>query len=486
MPACKPVSPAAIKLFHEGSIALAQVEAAGIRIDVPYLDATIEATGRQIKDLEARLRDTKEYGIWRREYGGDANLGAREQCSHVLFDIMGFTCHTRKKRDRDDAYDEDDEGRAPADETNLEYVGTPFALDYIQYQKLVKLKSTSLEGVRREVEGEYLHPFFNLHNVKTYRGSSDTPNFQNLPIRDKMMGELIRRAFIPRPGHRLVEFDYKAIEVRVAACYHKDPRMLDYIKDKTKDMHRDMAIQCYRLPPWGSKHWTKENEGILEDDRQQAKSLFVFAEFYGDYYVKVCKNLWEAIDRYHLKDHMGRSLHVWLKEQGIDGLGKLDPRQKPQPGTFERHIKDVEDDFWGNRFQVYDQWRKAWYKAYRKAGGFHTLTGFTVEGVHSRNEVINSPVQGSAFHCLLWSLTQIVREQMRRRMRSRVVGQIHDSIVADVHEDEFDEFVAMARHIMIEELLKAMPWIITPIEVDVAACEPGGSWFSKKKVRLAA
>ena len=108
------------------------------------------------------------------------------------------------------------------------------------------------------------------------------------------------------------------------------------------------------------------------------------------------------------------------------------------------------------------------------------LTGFRVDGVHKRNDVINYPVQGAAFHVLLWSLIRLVKWLKKHKMRSVVVGQIHDSIVADVHHDELDEYLAAAKRIMTEDVRKAWPWIIIPLETEAEVGEL--NWWEKEKV----
>ena len=46
------------------------------------------------------------------------------------------------------------------------------------------------------------------------------------------------------------------------------------------------------------------------------------------------------------------------------------PEESPKAGTFEKHIQEVEYDFWNNRFKVYGKWRKNWYYEYKKRGYF--------------------------------------------------------------------------------------------------------------------
>lgn len=459
----RPQTDAGYWLLHQGSLAFAELERNGIRIDTAYLAKATAETDAEIKAQEASLRETDEWKAWRRHYADKANFYSRAQLGHVLFNLLGH-----------DAASYTPSGKPQADEGALERIGGPFCAKLLRLYKNDKLRGTYFAGLAREVEGEYLHPFFNLHTVETHRSSSDSPNFQNLPIRDKEMGAKLRRCFVPRPGRRLVEIDFKAIEVRVAACYHKDPVMLQYIRDD-HDMHFDMAMELFKLP----------KEEVTKDARQFAKNGFVFPAFYGDYYCSMARDVWASIGQYHLKTKSGQDLYDWLTlRHGIGSLGACDPDLKAVPGTFEHHVQQVEDGFWNKRFMVYNRWRREWYKTYRAHGYFDTLTGFRIQGVFPRNFVINCPVQGSAFHCLLWSIIELQKELRKRKMRTLLVGQIHDSALGDVPDDELDDFTGLAKEVMTERLPKAWPWLITPLAVEADVTPVGGSWHDKEAIAL--
>ena len=462
-------TPDAYRLMHDGCIALSRVEAAGIRIDVEYLRRAIGQTRQRIAEIEETLKADEIYDLWRREYGQRTNLGSRTQLAHVLYNRLGYKVGAATAS-----------GRAQADQRALESINLDFVKLYLECEKLKKAEGTYLTHIEREVEGEFLHPVFNLHTTLTYRSSSDSPNFQNIPVRDPVQGALIRRAFVPRPGRVLVEIDYAAIEVRVAACYHKDTTMLRYIAEGY-DMHRDMAAECYMLDV--ARYTGERAAKALKAARQQAKALFVFAQFYGDYYVSCAKSLWEAIERHKLRGFDGRPLYTHLREQGIAKLGACDPSKPPAPGTFEHHIKQVEDRFWNVRFPQYAKWKRDWYGAYCRRGWFDTLTGFHIAGVMSRNDVINYPVQGSAFHCLLWSLIKLQQWLRKSKMKTIIVGQIHDSILADVVPWELDDFLAKARDTMTLDLRAAWPWIITPLEIEAEGSDV--NWHEKKNLKIA-
>jgi len=85
----KPATPEAYDLFHQGSLALARAEHAGIRIDTKRLDKTIEKTKQQIKDSKEKLKGAEEFKAWRRRFGQNTNWTSRDQLAKVLVNDMG-------------------------------------------------------------------------------------------------------------------------------------------------------------------------------------------------------------------------------------------------------------------------------------------------------------------------------------------------------------------------------------------------------------
>ena len=82
------------QLMHEGVIALAQVEANGMRVDVPRLERTIEKVGRRIKMQEELLREDDVFKTWRRRFGQKTNLGSGPQLGKILFEELGYESKT--------------------------------------------------------------------------------------------------------------------------------------------------------------------------------------------------------------------------------------------------------------------------------------------------------------------------------------------------------------------------------------------------------
>ena len=453
----------AYDLLHQGAIVLAEVESNGMCIDVEYIERTIKRTTRRVNRMVETLQTSEVGKLWKETFGSQMNFGSNEQLGTILFGKMGFTCPKKTKG-----------GKFSTDEESISTVDHPFVSEYLEVKKVKKAVNENLRGILREVVEEKIHCFFNLHTVQTYRSSSEAFNFQNIPIRDPYISQLIRQAFIARPGRQLIEIDFSGAEVRVGACYHKDPVMIEYILDPAKDMHRDMAMECFQLP----------QSEITKPIRHCGKNQFVFPEFYGDWYKDCAKIMWKSVDKIPLVTTSGKSVREHLNSLGMGQLGDLESKEGPAPGTFADRIRQVEAKFWGERFRVYDQWKKNWFEEYRHKGWFETLTGFVCQGYMERNQVVNYPVQGSAFHCLLWSLIRIQNEIHRRGMKTMICGQIHDSMVCDVVPEERDEFIEMCHQTIRTRLPRRWEWLIVPMEAEVEASPVGGTWADKKKWSL--
>ena len=453
----------AYEFLQAGVQTLSKVEANGIRIDVPYLKRVIKKTTRRIDLLKENLESDPVMKTWRKMYANKTNIFSPHQLALVLFDKMGFESPEKTAK-----------GKAKTDEATLEQLDIPFVKRYLKLSKLQRAVNTYLRGILRDTVDGFLHPVFSLHLVETYRSSSESPNFQNIPVRIPWMKELVRPAFIPRPGHIFTEADYKGLEVRISCCYHKDPKLIEYVCNPKLDMHREMAAQCFAC----------DEDQITPALRYGGKNGFVFPQFYGAYYLSCAQAIWQDYVERGAKLNDGTSLRKHLKSKDIFRLGHCDPDRRPRPNTFEKHIQQVEDHFWNERFPVYKQWKEDWWATYQRRGGFRMLSDFVVNGVHRRNEVINYPVQDSAFHCLLWSLIKLQEWIERTGSKVKLIGQIHDSIVADVPEEEFEKFTRVMRRIMTVEIRKAWPWIIIPLDIEVEIAHEGESWADKKEYEI--
>lgn len=461
-------TPEAYRLFHEGGLALADVEANGIRIDLDHLHKSAKRLTKRRKKLAEEMMAGPEYKAWKKRYKEKANLYSLSQLGHVLFDELKFPYP-------EGAQFRTKSGKYRTDEEMLDSVDSDFAKKHAQLRRMQKMTSTYLKGILNETVDGYLHPCFWLNTVRTYRSSSSTINFQNIPIRDPEFGRMIRQCFIAREGRVLVEIDFGALEFRIAACFWADPKMIEYAADPDKDIHRDTAMRLFKL---------KKHEVGKRTTRDWAKNRFVFPVLYGSYYRKCAPHIWEAVcDESNKVEGSEVSIKQHLRSKGIKELGRCDSDYPPQPGTFEHHVKSVEDDF-NQRFPGFGQGKKDWQRKYEETGSYQLMTGFVIKwgrgGLPSKNNLLNDPIQGPGFHCLLWTLIRLNKLIKKRRLESLIVGQIHDCVLLDCPVNELQEILDLAHRIISTDLAKAWDWIKVPLIAEVDVTTVGASWADKK------
>lgn len=446
------------QLMLDGSLTLSRVEENGICVDRNALDRSIAKCDRVIRRSEEKIRALPEFQTWRQRFGQKTNIGSRDQLAKVLFNDLGYTTDERTESGE----------REKTDESVLSSLGCEMADLFLEARKYEKCRNTFLLGTKNETiwsEGGrgIVRPVFNLHFVLSHRSSCDTPNLQNQPIRDPVLAKLIRTIYRAREGRRLVEIDYGGIEVKTAAFYNHDPVLIEYINDPTKDMHRDMAAQCYNIEP----------DAVSKMARYCGKNRFVFPQFYGDWYESCARALWDSIDEFEL-------LYGEIPMKGH----LEDSKNIHNLADFTEHIKEVEEDFWGRRFRVYQEWKDDWWESYQQTGLFQTLTGFILEGIFDRKQVINLPIQGTAFHLLLWSLIRLQRWIDRHKMKTLIVCQVHDSMLLDIPEDEFDDVIEEAVKIMTIDASNHFQFVNVPLEVEAEASPVDGTWYEKETIAL--
>lgn len=449
--------------MHNGILALARAERQGIRLDVKYAKKQEKKLAKEIKILTQELYDSKFYHHWEHVSKGKVNIDSDIQLATFLYGVKRLKPIKKTPS-----------GKGSTDEEALEALGIKELDLLLDIRKLKKLKDTYLGQFLREVHEGYIHTSFNLHFVPTYRSSSDSPNMQNIPVRTERGKRIIRKCLYPRPGHQLLEIDYSGLEVCIAACYHKDPTMMEYIKKDPSAMHTDMAKQIFFIDKY-----IKDNSSHKQL-RSGAKNGFVFPQFYGDYYGNNAvslskwgelpiKGTWKNKDGLILPEDISLAEH--LKRNKISSLK-----------GFKNHLREIEQSFWTERFPVYNEWREKWWRQYQKKGYLDLYTGFRCSGVMNRKEAINYPIQGAAFHCLLWSFIEADRQMAD--WKSKLIGQVHDSILFDVHPSELKAVLKLIKRITCVDLLKEWKWVITPLEIEAEVAPIDKSWYYKKEISI--
>lgn len=429
--------------FMEGVIELAKVSLKGFHFNQNRYTDLYKTLSLDINNKLFDIQNSKEASQYFQEKGKKLNIKSSSQLRELLFDINDYTTDKRTAKNE-----------MSVDKDVLAEVNIPFTKSILEYRKLLKIRDTYLNQFAKESnfynDSYYIFTFFNLNIVKTYRSSSSNPNMQNVPKREEFAKKMCRSLIIPRPGNFLAEIDFSGIEVGVGCCYHKDPTMINYVTDPETDMHRDMASEIFLL----------EKSEIDKELRYLAKNKMVFPQFYGDYWKACALNLWESFNKDQLK---------LVKKNGFKTLK-----------MFEQHIKKIEWEMWHNRFPVYTEWKEKNYLNYLKTGYVELLTGFRMGGIMNEKEANNGAIQGTAFHVLLWCLIQINRYLHQNKTKTKLIGQIHDSIILDVCPSEYESLYPVFIDIMTKQTMERFKWLIVPLSVEIEKTDINGSWDTMK------
>jgi uracil-DNA glycosylase family 4 len=441
-----------VDLFTEGTLTLADIQINGINCDTEYYQNSHKELEQRIVDRLKELLQFEECKKFEEVTGYLPNLGSSDDLKQMFFDILGFKPPRITEK-----------GNASVDKDALSRIDTPLAKEITELSRIKKIDNTYISQFLREIDPDgRIHPFFDLGRVLTYRSSSSDPNFQNVPVRNEEAKRYARSGILPSKGFQILDFDYKAIEVDMGACYTQDPVLIKYIEDPSTDMHRDTAADIFKLHP----------NKVTKDLRFYVKNGFVFPEWYGSYYKNCAINIWGTCKNLKTGDDLSVIDH--LEEKGII------KRRAEAAEFFIEHVKRVEEKYW-KKFKVFKQWQENWYKNYEKKGYIELLTGFRCLGYMGRNELINYPFQGTAFHCLLWSLIEINAQFREQKMDSKVIAQIHDNAIIDCCPDEHDEVKKLCTRIATQDIREAYPWIIVPLAIEWESTEIDGSWYAKKE-----
>ncbi len=388
---------------------LGVMERDGIAVDVDYLDDLQSTFAAEV---------TSAAQACYAEIGREVNLGSPKQLQVVLFDELGMPKTKRTKT----GYTTD----ADALVSLHEQTGHPFLTHLLRHRDVTRLKVT-VEGLRKSVGDDgRIHTTFQQTVAATGRLSSTEPNLQNIPIRTDE-GRLIRRAFIPgKNADVLLTADYSQIEMRIMATLSEDEGLIEAFRSG-EDLHTFVAMRAFGLPA----------EEVTPELRRRIKA-------------------------------MSYGLAYGLSAYGLSGQLKIsvDDAKEQMEAYFAR--------FGGVRDYLRDTVAQA-----RKDGYTETIFGRRryVPDLNSDNRqkramaeriALNAPIQGSAADVIKVAMVNVQRRIEREGLRSRMLLQVHDELVCEVVEDEFDAMAAVLE----QEMGGAYP-LAVPLEVSVGS---GANW----------
>ncbi len=368
---------------------LVKMERNGVALDAELLGQMSSRLGERLLTLETAIYDNA---------GHRFNINSPQQISSILFEELKLPSARKTKS-----------GFFSTDASIIEGLRGvhPIIELILEYRHLAKLKSTyidALPGLINPKTGR-LHTSFNQTQTATGRLSSSEPNLQNIPVRGEP-GREIRQAFIAPKGCYLLSADYSQIDLRVLAHLSQDPALLETFH-RDGDIHTDAAMRLLGVPA----------DEVTADMRRLAKTVN-FGVIYG------------------------------MSGYGLEQATELSREQAEQyiASYFEKYP----------RVKEYLESTK---KKAREKGYVQTILGRrrAIPEINSSNRnlreaaermAINMPVQGTSADIIKVAMVQLDNEMEKRRLKSKLLLQVHDELIFEVPENELDEMKELVPGIM--------------------------------------
>ncbi len=404
-----------LSLFREIEMPLSYVlydmEHEGICVRREELKAYGEHLAVQIGELENRIYDTA---------GERFNINSPKQLGEILFEKMQLPAGKKTKTGYSTSVE-------VLEKLADEY---PFVRDILEYRGLTKLKSTYADGLAEYIEADgRIHTNFNQTITATGRISSTEPNLQNIPMRTEL-GRQIRKVFVPRDGFVFVDADYSQIELRLMAHMSGDEELIEAYRQDA-DIHRITASKVFHIP----------FEEVTDLQRRNAKAVN-FGIVYGISSFGLSQDL--SISRKEAGEYINQYFATYPGVKRFLDQAVAEAKEKGYSTTIYGRIRPIPE--------------------LRSANFMQRSFGERV--------AMNAPLQGSAADIMKIAMIRIHEELKKRKLRSRMLLQVHDEVLVETAEEELDEVYGIIR----ESMMKA-----ADLRVElVTDIHSGANWYEAK------
>jgi DNA polymerase-1 len=387
---------------------LIRMEAAGIAVDVAYLNQLSAEITARFAALEGEIQDLA---------GREVNVGSNKQLATLLFEELKLPTGRRTKT----GYSVDADALAAVRDKH------PIVDLILEHRTLAKLKSTYVDALPTQVDRTTgrVHTSYNQTVAETGRLSSTNPNLQNIPIRTEL-GRRVRRAFVAdrRPEHRLfadpllLSADYSQIELRLLAHMSGEPFLIDAFR-RGDDIHRATAAIVYGVPP----------DEVTADMRRVAKTVN-FGVLYG-------------MQSYGLSRDTG--LPRAEAQRFIDDYWQRLPAVK-------RHFDET------LRFGASHGYVRAPSGRRRYLPDLTSPNG--ARRIPAERMAINMPVQGGSADIIKDAMIRLDPALREHRLAARLLLQVHDELVLEVERSHVRPTADLVRSIMEGAARLAVPLVV--------------------------
>ena len=377
---------------------LTRMELNGIKVDKDVLSNMGVEILKKIDDLKNLIYDLA---------GEEFNVSSPKQLSEILFDKLGLK--HKKKNNRWYSTDSKVLEKLVGEHDIIPLI--------IEYRNLTKIYSTYIEGLTNYImEDGKIHTIYKQTMTRTGRLSSVEPNLQNIPARDEL-GKLVRKAFLPS-NDLFLSADYSQIELRILAHISDSKELINAFINK-EDIHTFVASDIFDV----------KKEDVTKTMRRTAKAV-IFGIVYG-------------ISGFGLGENIGLSSKEAKKF--IDKYYELYPGVK---AYMDNIVHEAYMD--GSVRTLYNRKREI-----PELNNSNYMVRMSGERI-----ALNTPIQGTSADIIKMAMIKIDQELINRKLKSKMLLQIHDELVFDVVLEEKEELANM-----VSDIMKNIVNLKVPLEV---------------------
>ena len=397
------------KVYNEilipASTFLIEVQDNGVPFDIERLKFAQKEMQKSIDESIAELYREPKVLEFEKDQGKPFNPNSVMQLRSFLFDYIGLTPVGKKTST----------GANSTDAEVLKELAEQHHIPklILNIRQKSKIKNTYLDKIIPQLDRDgRLRTNFNIHGTTSGRlSSSGKLNLQQLP-RDN---SAVKGSIKATPGHKIIAVDLTTAEVYVAAVLSNDKELMGVFKSGG-DFHSTIAKKVFNLPCEISE--VKELYPLL---RQAAKAI-TFGIMYGAGPSKISQQV--------TKD---------AKDNGMDYIFTEEDAREAIKAYFKqfsglKHWITKNQEFIASNGYIYSYFgRKR-----RLPNVLSTDGGIKSHAIRSG---LNFLVQSPASDVNLLAGIDMQKYIKRKGMKARIFALVHDSILAEVPEDEVDHYI---------------------------------------------
>ena len=366
---------------------LSSMEIEGINLDTKFLNNLSAKTNQKLIKIQKEIFEIS---------GEEFNISSPKQLGEILFEKMKISKNPKKTKTGQYSTAEDILSNLAKDNDFVKLI--------LKYRSISKLLNTYIDSLPKQISKSTnrIHTNFLQTVAATGRLSSVNPNLQNIPIRTES-GKEIRKAFISRnKDYFLMAADYSQIELRVIAALSKEDNMIRSF-EKNEDIHLSTAATVFNIPL----------KKVTKQQRSHAK-IVNFGIIYG-------------VSAFGLSNQT--DLNIKESKTLIETYYQKYPKLKQfiEKQIFFARDKGYVETILGRR------------RVLRDINSSNSI----IRSAAERNAV-NAPIQGSAADIIKMSMINIQKEFFSKKIKSKMLLQIHDELVFDVFKPELNQVMAVS------------------------------------------